>query len=215
MVGIRLQINNFDKELKSLQKKYGSRNCLPINGAGCIDKPELFFIFMNPTARNISADPRWEGLRAPWLGTKNIWKMIYLLKLIDKNLDMIIQKAKAKDWTEKLVKDIYTTLARNKVYITNLAKCTQEDARPLKNEVFKKYLKYTKKEILIIKPKRIVSFGVQVSSILLKKKINIKEEKEEEVLINGKYFKVYPTYYPVGQGMRNLKKAVDRINSLL
>lgn len=209
-----LQIKNFDSELEKLQKKYGEPSICAINGGGCIDRPELLLLFMNPTARNIAAEPKWSGLRAPWLGTKNIWKMFYKLDFISKDQFNKTQKYTPKEWTVEFAEKLYQKLAKNKIYITNLAKCTQKDARPLKNKVFKEYLELTKKEILAINPKIIISFGLQVSTILSGKKINLQEENKERIIVKNKEFELYPTYYPVGQGMRNMGKAIERITSL-
>jgi DNA polymerase len=211
---ISLQITESDEELKKLQKKHGHRDVYPINGAGCIEQPELLLLFMNPTARNVSADPKWTGIRAPWLGTKNIWKMLKRLNLIEREQFEETQKLKPGEWTVDFSENLYRKLAGNKVYITNLAKCTQKDAKPLKNKIFREYLELARKEILAVNPKIIVSFGIQVSEILLEKKIELKSNGEEKIMIGNKSFRVFPTYYPVGQGMRNMEKAVERIRQL-
>jgi uracil-DNA glycosylase len=208
-----LQINDFEGELDNLQRQFGNPNICSINGAGCIKDPKILFLFMNPTARNITADPAWTGLRAPWIGTKNIWKMIYKLDLISE--DQLKKIQESNKWTVEFATNIYQTLSDNRIYITNLAKCTQDDARPLKNSVFQKYLELTRQEVLKVNPEKIVSFGVQVSSVLLNKKVELKDNTEEKIIIGGKEFRVYPTYYPVGQGMRNMGKAVERILGLL
>jgi len=124
---------------------------------------------------------------------------------------------KADDWTEEFAEQLYTEIAKKKVYITNLAKCTQADARPLKDKVFKDYLAYTREEITVLKPKNIITFGNQVSSIVLEKPIKVSEykNKDHEIFtINKAQYKVYPTFYPVGQGMRNMPKAIERIQNL-
>lgn len=174
---------------------------------------------MNPTARNISAHKAWQGLRAPWIGTKEVWKMIRSLNIISdpKILNNVID-LKPEHWDEELAKDLYSELAQNSIYITNIAKCTQIDARALPNSTFKAYLPSMLKEIFLISPRSIISFGNQVSSILLSKPLSVSnyKETEHEILIaKGKKFKVYPTYYPVGQGMRNMPKAVLRIRSII
>jgi len=76
----------------------------------------------------------------------------------------------------------------------------------------------TLEEIYEIDPEIIISFGNQVSSILLDKKItvsNYKKLERENLVIKDKQFEVYPCYYPVGQGMRNIKKAINRIKIIL
>ena len=92
------------------------------------------------------------------------------------------------------------------------------DARPLKNDVFKDYLQNTLEEIYLVNPSHIISFGNQVSSILLGKNIKVSEYKGNEsqpLNIKGKMFNVYSAYYPVGQGMRNIGKAIERIKNIV
>lgn len=124
---------------------------------------------------------------------------------------------KPEQWTEKFSEDLYREIADKNVYITNLAKCTQIDARPLKDNVFKDYLTYTLEEITLLEPKNIITLGNQVSSILLEKPIKVSDYKNkeyEELIINKKIYKVYPTFYPVGQGTRNMPAAIERIQKI-
>ncbi|MDI6820872.1 MAG: hypothetical protein QMD65_01705 [Patescibacteria group bacterium] len=74
------------------------------------------------------------------------------------------------------------------------------------------------KEISTIQPKSIISFGNQVSSILLAKQVSMSKYKntQKEVLgIQNQQFNIYPTYYPIGQGRRNMPLAVKRIQMIL
>ncbi len=213
---MQLQLQQLFKDFDKLHLKHGDCNYHSIYGAGCIKSPKFMFVFMNPTGRNISANKSWRGIRAPWIATKNVWKIFFELNMISKKSFDFIKSAKANDWNVDFANNLYEEIAKNKAYITNLAKCTQIDARPLKDYVFKEYLELIFKEIDIIKPKYIVSFGNQVSSILLGKNISIsKLEKEFEILlVKDKKYKVFPTYYPVGQGMRNMPKAISKIKSI-
>jgi len=67
-----------------------------------------------------------------------------------------------------------------KVFITNLGKCTQIDARPLPDKVFKEYLELMEKEISIVNPKVIILFGNQVSSIVLNEKISVSQCRKKQ-----------------------------------
>ncbi len=209
-----MQLTKLFQEFDDLQSFHGHKDLCSIYGAGCIKNPKLFLLFMNPTARNVASSKNWKGIRAQWLGTKNIWKMLYSLSLISRKLFLQTQKLKPSEWTPDFASSLYLELAKNKVYITNLAKCTQIDARPLHNKIFLEYLELAKKEIAMVNPKHIISFGNQVSSILLGKSIKVSEYKksDKEILkVRNKKFNVYPTFYPIGQGMRNLPKAIRRI----
>ncbi len=212
-----LQCKDLFQEVNELHRLYGCPDLSPIYGAGCINKPKLMLLFMNPTGRNISANLTWSGLKAPWLGTKNIWRMIYQLGFISSAQYSFIRNSEPKDWTYEFSERLYQTLNNNGVYITNLAKCTQKDARKMRDGVFKAYLDNTKREISLVQPKRTVTFGNQVSSILLGKRIKIGDciNGREILEISGKFFNVFPTYYPVGQGMRNMELAISRIKNLV
>ncbi|MFA6428399.1 MAG: uracil-DNA glycosylase family protein [Candidatus Buchananbacteria bacterium] len=215
---MKLQLEHLKPEVDKLQKHYGSTKHYAIYGAGCLKNPQNLFLFMNPTAKNYSAVFSWQGLRAPWIGTKNIWKMFFALGFLEKDIFDSTQNNNRAAWNEKFVNVLYSSLSKKSIYITNLAKCTQIDARALKNEVFRNYLRNTLEEIYLINPDHIISFGNQVSSILLNKNIKVSEYQEtnsEILTIKDKKFKVYPVYYPVGQGMRNMPKAIKRIKAIV
>ena len=94
-----------------------------------------------------------------------------------------------------------------------MGKCTQVDARELPDSVYKNFLSLFDKEIEIINPKVIILFGNQVSSIVLNKKISVSQcrKKEFEKIINGKKYKFYSVFYPVGNGRFNMDKSVEDI----
>jgi len=185
-----------------------------IYGAGCIDSPDIMFIFMNPTGRNIASVKSWKGIRAQWIGTKQVWDIFSELQFLDEDIYRKIKSYKPEEWSEEFAERVYKDISNHGVYITNLAKCTQIDARPLKNSVFKEYLDLMNREIEIVNPKKIVSFGNQVSSILLGKSISVSNyQNDEKEVLNG--YDVYPTYYPIGQGRRNMPLAVRRIKRVM
>lgn len=211
------QVEHLHKKFDELQKIYGDKNLNSIYGAGEINNPSVMFVFMNPTGKNVSSLKGWNGLRAPWLGTKNIWNIFKDLNLIDENIFNKINLLKQNEWTEDFSNDVYKNIESKNIYITNLAKCTQIDARPLKDSIFKEYLDLIYEEIEFIKPQKIITFGNQVSSILLNKKISVSNylEKEFEKLKIQNSFSVYPVYYPVGQGRRNQPIAIIRIKKIM
>lgn len=212
-----LQLSQFFPTFDRLQAEYGDRNLFPAYGAGCIDHPLICFIFMNPTARNVATGADWNGMRAPWVGTKNIWKLLSALNLIEPSDFETIQAMKPHDWTADFVLSLYQSLADKKVYITNLGKCTQLDARALPDKVLRVYLEHIYAEVVALQPKHIVTFGNQVSSIFLQEKVSVSQYQDmsAQVEISDQLFTVYPTYYPVGLGMRNIGKAIDRIATIL
>ena len=213
-----MQLNELHPAFDRLQLKHGDKSLRSIYGAGYLNRPRLMFVFMNPTAKNVAADKKWQGLRAPWLGTKPFWKLAFEVGILSERTFLKTKELKANEWSPGFSEEIYRALAQNKVYVTNLAKCTQVDARLLSNNLFRDYLELMLKELILIKPKAVVSFGNQVSSILLGKQVSVKDyagDDKETFRVGGKMLGVYPVYYPVGQGMRNMPLAMRRIRKII
>ena len=212
-----MTIKDLNNEYDKLQLVYGSRELDSIYNGGCEENPDICFVFMNPTGKNIASLKTWHGRKSPWLGTKNIWKLFYHVNLLSEESYNKILEMKPKDWDYDFCDYIYDEINNNKVFITNLGKCTQVDARPLRNEVLSKYLDLLFKEIDIIKPKVIITFGNQVSSIILNKKVSVSETRKQshELVVNNNTYKVYPVYYPVGNGIFNIDKSIEDINWII
>ncbi len=213
-----MQIKDLNGKFDKLHLRHGDSSLRSIYGAGRVKKPIAMFIFMNPTGKNVSSCGDWTGIRAPWLGTKNIWKLFRRLGILSDEHFRETQELRPSEWSPNFALAVYKELAKNKVYVTNLAKCTQVDARPLKNSVFEDYLELMLEEIAFVRPKNIFTFGNQVSSIILQKQISVsgyKGTRKETLGIGGSKFSVYPVHYPVGQGMRNMPLAAKRIASVI
>lgn len=212
-----LTISQLHDDYRKLQKLHGDPSYDPIFGAGKIDSPDLMLIFMNPTARNIASLKKWRGIKAPWIGTKQIWKMLADLGLFDKTLSEEIGTMRPEQWDEAFSTDVYLEIAGRNLYITNLAKCTQSDARPLPNSVFRAYLALFNKEIQEVQPKILVTFGNQVSSIFLDKTISVSRVRKQKFRkrVGSSIYSTYSLFYPVGQGRRNMPKAKEDIRYIL
>ena len=212
-----MSLNELNSEYDRLQQLYGAKELSAVYNGGCIDHPDICFVFMNPTGKNPSASPNWKGRRAPWIGTKNIWKLFYQIGLLSDNVFNNIQQLKPNQWAEEFADNVYNDVSKHKVFITNLGKCTQVDARPLPDSVYLEYLELLHQEINIVKPKIIVSMGNQVSSILLNKKISVSQCRKQGYTkdIMGRSYTIYPVYYPVGNGMMNMGKAVEDLTCIL
>ena len=196
-----------------MQLLYGDKNLDSITFGGCKNNPEICFVFMNPTGKNITSSKEWKGIKSPWLGTKNVWKLFYLIGIIKEDTYKTIMSLKPKEWTKEFSKDLYKEVEDNKIFITNLAKCTQTDARGLSNDIYKKYLNLFWKEMNIIKPKKIILFGNQVSSIVLEENIKVGEVRKKEFKKNN--FSLYSVYYPVGNGIFNMDKAIEDMKYIM
>jgi DNA polymerase len=212
-----MTLKEINKEYDKLQRTYGDENLKAIYGGGCEFEPEVLFIFMNPTATNPASKAQWNGDNFPFIGTKNAWKVLNKLNLLDEQIYNEVKNKKNKDWTPDFATEVLENLKKHKIYLTNLAKCTQIDARGLKNEVFLNYLELLKGEINCIKPKKIVCFGNQVSSIFLGKNIKVGQVRKQEFTtkINEETYKTYSVFYPIGMGMRNISFVLEDINYIL
>lgn len=206
-------LEELEIEYKKMQNKYGDKKLDAITFGGCKNTPNLCFVFMNPTGRNITSNKEWTGLKAPWIGTKNIWKLFNEVGLLDNSIYKEIMSKKGSEWTIGFAEEVYKNIEDHKVFITNLAKCTQVDARPLKDEVYKKYLKLFFKEMSIVKPKKIILLGNQVSSIVLDRKISVSTTRKQK--FTYKDYDFYPVYYPVGNGIFNMDKSIEDIKYII
>ena len=200
-----------------LQRKYGALELDSIYHGGCIDHPDICFVFMNPTGRNIASSKSWKGLKSPWIGTKNIWDLFFEVGLIDSYIYDDILSRKGSEWTEEFAEEVYENVKKHKVFITNLGKCTQVDARPLPDSVFLEYLLLLEREFEILQPKVIVLFGNQVSSIVLGQKISVSSCRKKRFFktIHHKKYYFYSVYYPVGNGRFNIDKSIEDLKYIL
>lgn len=212
-----MQLKDLNSEYDKLQQIYGDPSLHSIYNGGEIEHPQICFVFMNPTGRNVAALNNWTGSYYPWLGTKNIWDLFNKIALLDDSTLTEIKKMKCSEWTPEFGEKVYQNIKDHHVFITNLGKCTQTDARPLKDNYFMDYLPLLEKEISIVKPKIIILFGNQVSSIFLHKKISVSENRKQyhEKIIDNHTYKCFPVYYPVGNGRFNIDKAIEDLKWII
>lgn len=212
-----MKLTDLKSKYDKLQLKYGAKELDSIYNGGCSNNPDICFVFMNPTGKNIASSKEWHGIKSPWIGTKNIWDLFYSLDLLDKKIYHKIKTIRGIEWTEEFAKEVYEDVSSHKYFITNLGKCTQTDARPLPDSVYKEYLKLLEQEIDIINPKIIILFGNQVSSIVLNQKISVSSSRKKQFIkeINNKKYKCYSVYYPVGNGSYNIDKSIEDIKYII
>lgn len=206
-------MEKINKSYDELQNKYGSDKLNSVYGYGKRDNAKVALVFMNPTKRNIATSKEWTGIRAQWLGTKQVWSFLAECGFISKDINSKIQSKKPKEWTPEFCEEVYDDVTNHGVWITNLAKCTQEDARELPDEVFLNYLDLLKQELSLINPEKIILFGNQVSSIVLNEKICVSQVRKTKfnLPIKNKSYEAYAVYYPVGNGRFNQPKAIEDI----
>ena len=206
-----MKIQDLNKEYDKLQLKYGAKELDSIYNGGLEENPDICFVFMNPTGRNIASEKSWKGR------TKNIWDLFYSVGLQDEETYKKIKSIKGSEWTEEFADEVYSDVEKHKYFITNLGKCTQIDARPLPDKIYKEYLRLLEKEIEILDPKVIILFGNQVSSIVLNEKISVSNVRKKlfKKVINGKEYDAYSIYYPIGNGRFNIDKSIEDIKWII
>ena len=198
-----MKLEDLNAKYDKLQERFGAKELNSIYNGGCSSNPDICFVFMNPTGRNIASKKSWKGIRSPWIGTKNIWDLFYSLDLLDKNIYKKIKSIKGSEWSEEFALEVYKDVEQHKYFITNLGKCTQVDARELPNSVYMEYLELLKKEIQIINPKVIILFVSQCRKKKFIRKVNNKE------------YDFYSVYYPVGNGRFNIDKSIEDIKYII
>ena len=102
-----MKIEDLKVKYDLLQNKYGDKSLDSIYNGGCENNPDICFVFMNPTGRNIASKKEWLGRKSPWIGTKNIWKLFYDVGLVDDSIYEEIRSKKPKDWDYELADIIY------------------------------------------------------------------------------------------------------------
>ncbi|MGN1330255.1 MAG: uracil-DNA glycosylase family protein [Clostridia bacterium] len=212
-----MKVKDLNKEYDKLQIKYGSPELDSIYNGGLEENPDICFVFMNPTGKNLASQKSWKGRKSPWISTKNIWKLFFSVGLLDEKIYNEIMEKKPKDWDYSFADQVYEDVKKHKIFITNLGKCTQIDARPLSDDVLKQYLSLLEKEIDIIRPKVIITLGNQVSSIVLDRKISVSQCRKMSFIkeINDIQYKVFPIFYPVGNGIFNMDKSIEDIKWIM
>ena len=210
--------------LEISQQYYGDHTLDAISGAGQIKNPRLALVFINPTHRNISTDPNWYGLKAPWIGCANIWQLFADAGLIGNELNWAIQRAKT-DWSEQFAVDVYNHVANQDVYITNIVKWAGLDAKLPEREKIKIYAPLLIEELRRVRPERIIAFG-QLTFDGLLRELGMKTRQKFGVMneatldtgiiqsIPTEVGEIIPCYFPVGQGIKNRAKAVGLLQML-
>jgi len=215
-----LQIPEIGQSVAEIsQQYYGDHTLDAISGAGQVKQPKLALVFINPTHRNISTNPGWNGLKAPWIGCANIWQLFAEADLIGQEINQAIQAAKT-DWTEQFALDVYSHIADQGLYITNIVKWAGLDAKLPEREKIKLYAPLLLEELHIVQPRRIIAFG-QLTFDGMIRELGIKTPEtfgsmNELILATGEIHSVQtalgeivPCYFPVGQGIKNRAKAIE------
>ena len=172
------------------------------------------FVFINPTARNISSDPKWEGPRYPFIGTRSVWRVFHRAGFLT---DSLISRIEANsDWSVEFAGELEGFLRERGIYLTNLVKWTGPDGSLPDRDKIGLFLPLMVREIEIVSPKYVVTFGSLPFKYLTGKMVKLGDYydqlvrhglRPEEEQIGSVKTRVISCYFPVGRG--NPKRAVE------
>lgn len=180
-----------------------------IHGYGMVN-PKLMLILINPTYRNLSSDPEYQGDRLPFIGVRQFWKVLADGGLINRNVAFSLPTRS--EWNNGHTGQLKKELIKNKLFLTNIVKCCYSHSVYPDKSVIENQLKLLVEEIKIVKPKMILAFGGLVYKTLTGKNIKLtdywngSQEKVVEV-VSGLDIPVTPCYFPIGRG--NPRKAIE------
>ena len=187
----------------------------PILGGGKTFKPKMMFVFINPTAANISSDKNWKGPRFPFIGTKQVWGVFYRAGIFDQRLIDRINSDTS--WSLGFTNEVLRFLEKKSIYLTNIVKWTGHDATLPDSEKISLFLPVLEREIELIQPEYVIAFGLIPFERITKHKVRLSDYYSEsmtdgglkhfDIQINSIKTKVIPCYFPVGRG--DPKRAVE------
>lgn len=190
-----------------------------ILGGGEIDSPNYFFVLINPTYRNITSDPNHRGIRIPFMGVSNFWRVLVESGFLPVRICRTTEK---KLWNHADIRTVANTLREAGLYLTNLVKCCGGDASLPKAEAIKYHTEILMEEIRVVDPRLIITFGLLPFQSLVGQSIRLSDHLErarggnldfyKTTPINSVSYRVFPTFFPVGRGRP--KESIELLHHL-
>ncbi|MBU0953527.1 MAG: hypothetical protein KKA90_03855 [Nanoarchaeota archaeon] len=192
-------------------KHFPENELRPILGAGKTKNPKIMFVLINPTIGNISSHPTWTGPRFPFIGRKHHWRVMHQAGFLDDKIMEHIEHATT--WSPTFAEAVGKEMERQNIYTTNIVKWTGHDGSLPEKEKIALFLPILKREIELVQPEYIVTFGLIPFEALTNKTIRLRDYYTEAM--KTKRLRTYPCasgdvipcYFPVGRG--DPKKAVE------
>lgn len=178
-----------------------------ILGGGKFKSPKVAFVFINPTHTNISSSPDWNGRRFPFIGVTHFWQILSDSGWVAREK---IENIKRHGWGKEIIDHLVEDISNREIYITNLVKCTLPHGDYPEKDVFDYHLPLFDKELRIVKPKAIVSFGGLAAKYLTGKNLVLRKYFLNPGPLVYRHIPVYPCYFPVGRGSPKLASQVLR-----
>jgi len=190
------------------RKSFPGHELQPILGGGKTINPKFMFVFINPTSANISSGKGWKGPRFPFIGTKQVWRVFHNAGILDRRLMDGINSDH--NWSLEFTDEILSFLKKKDIYLTNIVKWTGQDATLPDSEKIRLFLPVLKREIEIISPEYVITFGLIPFERLTGQKIKLADYYSEamksgrlkhfDLQVDSVKTKVIPCYFPVGRG---------------
>lgn len=201
------ELRLLNMEAAGRAKSFDDGNSLPdVTGGGQVDRPDFALVFINPTIRNASTHSAWRGIRHPWIGTRPVWKVLKnggVLK--DSVFDEVAMR---RVWDEEFAARIYTGVAMDRAYITNLVKWTGPNGDLPTVQMVRAFAALTRRELEIVQPRVVIAFGsmpfralggqsVRLGGIL---DIARTGSRIPNAFVFDTEIPMFPCYFPVGRG---------------
>lgn len=191
-----------------------------VYGGGATRNPKYCFVLINPTHLNISTRPEYSGPRFPFIGVRQFWRILHRAGFLG---DDVMSAIEGKEWTRSTTRKLLQELRRRSIYVTNLVKCAQPHPDLPPAAVIRQDFPLLCKEISLVRPQAIVSFGQLPFRVLTGESIRLYEYYESltsghELRVawfhtpDGMRFPVFPTFFPTGRG--NPRLAVEILRFL-
>ncbi|MFV1917208.1 MAG: uracil-DNA glycosylase family protein [Patescibacteria group bacterium] len=204
-------------DIKQLFKRYDDCKLCKSSGnklqhilaGGKFNNPKVALVFINPTHTNISSAPDWKGHRFPFIGITRFWQILAVSGWIAKGT---VTEFDNFGWNKGTIKLLEDDLHKKGIYITNLVKCTFPHGNYPEKKYFDYHLPLLEKELSIVRPTAIISFGGLSTKYLNGENLTFKKYFVNPHHLEYKNIPVYPCYFPVGRG--NPKLAIEVLRKL-
>jgi len=202
-------LNRLREIIDATKERYFPQDDLhPVPGGGKAPCPKIMGIFINPTARNISSYDTWSGPRYPFVGIKSLWRVFHKAGILDPVTMGTIESSQ--HWATDTATAVLNALDKAGVYLTNIVKRSYRGPQLPDKGMVKMFLPILLKEIEIVQPLCIVTFGGFPFFYLTGNRLKLDEyyrsinEKDPlggfSLPICSRSCRVVPCYFPVGRG---------------
>jgi hypothetical protein len=178
-----------------------------VPGGGCIDRPDLMLVFINPTVRNFTAHADWPGIRFPFAGKPKLWHILAEAGFVSQELPARIA---ALGPTPEMVELLVEEVQQRRLYLTNAVKCIDVGSKLPTGVRVAASWSLLQREIALVQPRHIVAMGLIPFGVLTGLTVRLSDQlwaaQHGELapfpsrLIEERIYPVFPCYFPTGRG---------------